>query len=301
MRQGLPLLILLGANLLWGASFVVSKSALEQLTPLQLSAGRMILAGLIVLPWLLREQVRGALPLRAWPILALLGVLAFGASKFLGYWGLSLTSATDASLLISVEPLFTIALGWLLLREALTRRRIAAFALGAAGAWLLIARGLRLPELSAAHVVGDLVFLLGLVAEAVCSVLGKRQLRRHSALLVTAAMIVASLGLWLPIAVGETLRGGWPALSLATAGAIVYVALGCTVLAYWAWFRALAHLEAGLVALSLFVQPVWGAALSIWLLGEPLRPATLAGGALVLASLYLALRPAVRGKPAPRQ
>ncbi len=300
MLRPAPLLMLLVANLLWGSSLAVAKLALGELTPLQLSAWRMILSGAVVLPWLLREQVRSALPRETWAVLGLAGLLGFALSKFLTMWGLNLTTATDTTLLVAVEPLFTIALGRLVLREALTRRRLAAFVVGALGAYLLIARGLRPPSLSAAHVVGDLVFVLALTAEAACSVLGKSVLGRVSGSHAAAATIVAPLGLWLAVAVGDGWASGWPAPHAATLAAVAYLALGCTVVAYWAWFRALERLEAGLVGLTLFVQPLWGAALAVLLLGEVLHAATVAGGALVLFSLYLALglplRPALPGR-----
>lgn len=294
MRRTALIALLLAANVLWGSTWVVAKLALAELTPLQVSAWRMIVAGAVALPWLLHAHARERLPAREWPLLVLLGLIGFGLSKFLGFWGLALTTATDASLLMAVEPLFTLALGWLVLREALGGRRVLAFALGAAGAWLLIARGVRLPSLGAAYVLGDAVFVLGLLGEAVYSVLGKSLLERHSAGRVTAATIVASLALWLPVAAGDGLVHGWPPLSAGVVAAIAFMALGGTIGAFWAWFYALEELEAGLAALTIFVQPVWGAALSVWLLGEPLRPATLAGGALVLASLYLALAPSRR-------
>jgi len=142
------------------------------------------------------------------------------------------------------------------------------------------------------------VVMLALMAEAACSVLGKLMLRRLSALHVTAATIVAPLGLWLAVAVGDGWSGGWPAVGGTTLAGVAFLALGCTVAAYWAWFYALERLEAGLVALTLFVQPLWGAALAVLLLGEALHAATLAGGVLVLVSLYLALEMPLRpGKP----
>jgi drug/metabolite transporter (DMT)-like permease len=298
--RALPFLLLLLANGLWGSSLVVAKLALGELTPLQVAAWRMIVAGLVVLPWLLRRQAWGGLPARAWPGVALVGLLGFAVSKFLQMWGLNLTTALDTSLLVAMEPLLTIALGALVLREALSGRRLAAFAVGAAGAWLLMARGLALPAPGSAHVLGDGAFLLGLACEAGLSVVGKALLARYPATLVTAGALAAALGLWLPVAVGDGLLAGWPALDGGTLAAIAYLALGCTVFAYWAWFRALAELEAGRVALTLFVQPLWGAALAMAVLGEPLRPATLAGGALVLASLYLALVPGRARPGAPR-
>ena len=300
MGKPLALLLLLGANLLWGSTNVVAKIAFGALSPLQVSAWRMIVAGLVALPWLLRYQARRALPAQAWPKVAALGLVGFALSKFLYLWGLNLTTATDTSLLIAVEPLFTIALGAAVLGEALSRRRLAAFAVGALGAYLLIARGLRPPSLAAAHVVGDLVVMLSLTCEAALSVLGKSLVRRFPAAQVTAAAFVVALCVWLPLALADGLATGWPPLEAGPLAAIVYLALGCTVLPYWAWFRALEELDAGVVALTLFAQPLVGALLALLLLGEPLHAATVAGGALVLFSLYLALGLPLRPARRPR-
>ncbi len=281
--------LLIGANLLWGSAWVVAKLTLTELTPLQVSAWRMIGAGVLVAPWLIWRWKREPLPPRAWPALIALGAVGFVVSKFLNFWGLNLTTATNASLLMATEPLLTIALGWLVLREALGGRRLAAFALGAAGAYLLITGGAGWPDLSSAHVLGDLVFLLGLGGEAVYSVFGKSLLTRHSASTVTMATIAASLLFWLPLAGVDGALSGWPTWNAATVGALLWLSIGCTVLAYWAWFHALEEMEAGLAALTIFVQPVWGSLLAYLLLGESFTAVTFAGGALVLGSLYLAV------------
>ncbi len=84
---------------------------------------------------------------------------------------------------------------------------------------------------------------------------------------------------------------GWPPLTGKALAAIAFLSVGCTVAADWAWFHALEKLEVGVAAMTLFVQPLWGALLSVLLLGETLSLPTVGGGALVLAGLYLALAP----------
>lgn len=291
MRYAYLLSLLVAANLAWGASYVVIKLGLGGLTPFQLSLWRMLPAAALSLPVVLVLARRTPLPLRVWPALAALGCAAFVLNKLLEIVGVNLSSATNAALLLSMEPLFTLALGVLVLRERLGLRRVAALAAGAAGAWLLIARGLRWPDWSAAHVAGDLIFVAGLTLEAIYSVFGKRLLGRYPPLLMTAATIALSGLVWLPLGVADVALHGWPAFTPVTLGAAAFLALGCTLLAYWAWFHALAHLDAGLVALTLFVQPVTGALLGVWVLGEPFTAATATGGALVLAALWLALGP----------
>jgi drug/metabolite transporter (DMT)-like permease len=96
---------------------------------------------------------------------------------------------------------------------------------------------------------------------------------------------------WLPVAGWDVAAHGWPPVTPWSAVAIAYLSIGLTIVGYWIWFFALQRVDAGRVGLTIFVQPLFGALLSIWLLGEPLTVATAAGGALVLASLALALRP----------
>ena len=116
LRRVYPMLLLISANLLWGSMWVVAKLTLTEFTPLQVSAWRMIVAGLIVAPWLFIQQKRAPLPARDWPSLIMLGLSAYVVAKFLSFWGLNLTTATNASLLTAIEPLFTIALARLILQ-----------------------------------------------------------------------------------------------------------------------------------------------------------------------------------------
>jgi drug/metabolite transporter (DMT)-like permease len=68
---------------------------------------------------------------------------------------------------------------------------------------------------------------------------------------------------------------------------VVYLALFVTVAGYWMWFRALSVVPASLAAPFLFIQPLLGAALAVWLLHEALTWATLVGAALIVVSLLL--------------
>ena len=68
------------------------------------------------------------------------------------------------------------------------------------------------------------------------------------------------------------------------------MALGCTVAAYLAWLYALRHMEAGTAAMTILLQPLFGALLSILLLEERLQPAAILGGALVILSLFIVSR-----------
>lgn len=290
LRRIFWVLLLCAINLLWGSSWVPTKLALAELSPLQLGGWRMILAGTVLLPFLARHLRTRELPWRALPWLTLLGFTGFVAPKALAYWGVDLSTAINASLLAAVEPLLTVAMARLWLGERLTRRKGAGLLLGAAGGYLLIARGLRLPDLSTGAVLGDLIFTAGLLLEALYSVWGKATLRRHDPLPITAAAIVTSMVFWIPAVAADAARNGWPTPSWVGVGAVLYLALGCTVLAYLVWLYALRYMEAGVAGMTILLQPVSGALLSVWVLGETLPPTAALGGTLVVLSLWVVVR-----------
>lgn len=290
------MVLLVAANLMWGSSWVVAKGLFVTLTPLQVAAWRMIGAGLPLVPLAVWLAWRGLLPLRDWPLLLFLALIGFVVPKALNLWGVRLSTAASASLLMSIEPLFTLLLGVLILRERVTRAKLTSLLLGGVGTWFIIARGWGWPDLASLGALGDLVFAAGLLTEAGYSVLGKRTLTRGSPLTLTTVTIVASLVFWLPIATWDMALNGPPQVTLGTVTALAYLSVALTIVGYWIWFYALRHVDAGRVGLTIFVQPLSGTLLSIWWLEESLTPAMWLGGALVLAALALALRPERAGR-----
>jgi drug/metabolite transporter (DMT)-like permease len=74
------------------------------------------------------------------------------------------------------------------------------------------------------------------------------------------------------------------------------MAIGSSVLGYWLWFHGLGVLDASVAAPTLFVQPLVGAALGVWLLHDPVTWATILGGGLIGLSLLLVIM-GTRRKP----
>jgi drug/metabolite transporter (DMT)-like permease len=287
------------SNALWGASWVVAKVALRELTPLQISAWRMILAGLVLLPVAVYYARRADLPRGLWPRLALLGLAQAVAAKWCSLWGVQHSTAANAGLLMALEPGFTVALAALVLSERLSAARLTSLALGAAGAYLIVFRETGWPELSGATVLGDGVFIVGLSLEAAYSVYSKPLSERHPPLAIAAASLAVALPVWIPVAAADAAVHGWPAFGVTGWLAIVYFALGCTVFGYVVWVFALRRIAAGAVALSVFVQPLVGTLAAVLVLGEHLTARTLGGAALVLASLGLIVAtPDPAAKPA---
>jgi len=76
-------------------------------------------------------------------------------------------------------------------------------------------------------------------------------------------------------------------LQLLSIGALLYLIVPCTVLAYTVWYTILERRDASEMSPFLYIQPVVGAFLGWWLLGDPISKFTIAGALLVLVALML--------------
>lgn len=284
---------LIVANALWAGTYTAGKIALEDLNPVELNALRFLLAALVLSPALLHGWRRIPRDRRSLLMLATLTMLGFVLNKTFEYFGLNLSTASDVALLIATESLFTAALSWLALRERMTAAGVAALLIGLVGVYLIVERGW-LPTLTpaggSARVIGDALVIFSLLLESGYSILGKRALQQLPPLLFTAATLTGSLVVWVPAGAITVARLGWPHVTLAGWLAVLYMALVATVAGYWLWFRGLAVVDGSAAAPTLFIQPLLGAALGIWLLGDHVSWATWTGGALISGSLLLVMR-----------
>jgi len=285
--------LLILANVLWACSYVAAKYALRDISVNMMNALRMIISALVLLPMLIALRKELNLTRRDLPQLALLAIVGIVLAKTLEFGGLALSTASDVALLITSESIFTAVLSWLMLRERFKPLTGIALLVGLLGVYLIVERSL-VPNIppggGALRILGDLMVLLALIFESFYTVRGKALLVKHPPLLITAAAIVGSAVVWVPLAGGEMLYRGWHPLSLTAWLGVGWLAIMSTVVAYLAWFKGLEQVDGSAAASTLFVQPLLGTLLAILLLHDQLVPTTIIGGALIVTSVYLISR-----------
>jgi drug/metabolite transporter (DMT)-like permease len=286
-------LVLLVANAIYGTSYVATRIVLHDVGPATLALARLALGAMVIVPLAFLRRTPGRRRLsRAdrWNVFWM-GVLGFAAAFGFANWGMARSTATNAALLITVEPISLILLSPVFLGERLIRRELVGAVLTLVGAVLVVLNGL--PGLSvtfAPHWRGDILLVLSGLSYAAYSLFGRGVLARHAALPVTAWSIVWGLAAMLPFGALEWLDGHRPVWTPVAIWGTLYLALVVTALGYLVWNYALERVEAPRLALFVNVQPVVGALLGVWWLREPLTAFTVMGGLLVLLGLHLAMR-----------
>jgi drug/metabolite transporter (DMT)-like permease len=219
-----------------------------------------------------------------------LGFSAFCVSPLSQMTGLASSRALDNSLIIAMEPLMTVLLAWLLLRERPARVHFVAFGIAILGFVLLtglspstIGQGLD------PHFLGNLLMLLSLLGEAMYSAVGRKLIVRHppnavfgSAIVVgvvcltLATLALSGLPSW------EQVRG----MPWKCALGLLWVGPLGTAFSYLYWMNALKITPVASIALTLFIQPVLGPLWGGLFLGERLSIMQGFGSCLILVAVF---------------
>ncbi len=281
----------LSAVILWGLSFVATKAALHELSPLTLIFTRFAL-GVGFLLLLLRGRGVNPLPPRSdWRELAVMGFFGVLVHQMLQAFGLTVTTAVHTGWLIGLIPIWSALLSAVLLHERFGGLKLAGLLGGFVGAMLVISRGqfsqqtLQMPATR-----GDFLILLSTVNWAVYSILGHATIRRLGPTRATAGAMLFGWGMLAPLFI---LNRGWqelPHVSPGGWGAVFFLGIGCSGLGYLFWYGALERIEVSRVAAFLYVEPIVTLIAAVLLLNEPVRATTAVGGLLVLLSVFLMQR-----------
>jgi drug/metabolite transporter (DMT)-like permease len=287
-----PAIILaaLAAVVLWGASPVAAKVAVADLSPLCVAVLRTFLGGVLAIPVALALKVRWPAQRRLQLILLLSGFCGFVAFPMLFTFGVRLTSANHASMILAALPIFTgaIAMGWD--RRRPTRIWILGSVIALAGEAVLIG-GRAGGGSGQASIAGDALVLISNCFASLGYVAGGRlQQAGYPSTGATFWGAAAMALLLAPVVPFLWARGEFAVASVPAWSAIAYLAVVVTILGYVLWYWALGRGGIARVGLIQFLQPVSGIILAALLLGERISLSFLLASALVLSGVWLAIR-----------
>ena len=278
-------LLLLLAVIIWGSTFVASKICLSVMSPIQLVAGRFLIAAPALY---LVARLRGAsFRLGAHKKVLLLAVALFSFHYLLQTWALEFTTATNSGWLITVAPLTIALLAALFLREPAPPA--VGILVASLGIVLLVSKG-DLRSLGTLSSVGDFMVLASTFTWAVFTIITRNPSRSLDPVVVTFVMTVplAASAPVLPLVLDRWTA--WSDLGLETLLALLFLGLAGVALAQWFWQRGVAKLGAAQAGLFLYLEPLATTALAVPYLGEPFGPVSAVGGLLVVLGVFLARR-----------
>lgn len=276
--------------LLWSTVFPLSKLLLEVMPPTTLAALRFSVGAVVLLAYAVYffswREIRLSF-VRNWKTYLAMGFVGVFLNNFLQNLGLTMTSASSAALLGTLDPIFTTVLSAFLLGEKLTRSKAIGLACAFSGVVLVITNGQWVEDWGQS--VGNLLVVGAALGYSVYTLQSKAILRTEKPPIVVAwATTIGAVMLIFTAIVLE----GWPSLAHLTMTHLVvlaYLSIVPTSIAVVAYFYLLERVQASQAAVTLFLIPIFGITWAALLLGERLTMAMLAGGALIIFGVWLTM------------
>ncbi|MEP6947305.1 MAG: DMT family transporter [Acidobacteriota bacterium] len=289
-----PYAALLGVQFFFGSLSVVGKVALNAVPALSLVGFRV---GITAMALVIIQTARGRVWLKHrgdyWR-LAVLSFFGVALNQTLFITGLSLTKASNASLLAVTIPIFALTVGAAAGLERLRLKRALGIAIAAIGVIFLIDP--RNASFSSQTTVGDLLIVLNSLSFGIYVATSKVIVTRNGAfrsmmwVFVFASIVCVPVGAYSlsTIDVGSVTSGIWLL--------ILYIALGATASPYLLNAWAITRVNPSTVAVFVYLQPLIGFLLAVAFLGERVDFTFVIATALIFAGVFLVTRKFV---PAP--
>jgi drug/metabolite transporter (DMT)-like permease len=284
-----PIAVAIGVMVVWGATPIVTRLALDDLPPLVVACMRTVLAGLLAVPLLVAMRQRVPAQTRPRVLLGISAATGFVIFPIVYTEGQQHTSALHGVMILAALPIFTGAYAAVVFRRRPSRAWVIGSGVALAGEVVLI--GGRGASASDASLGGDLLVL----AAALCVSLGyvagaMLPPRGFSSLATTLWGVLLGTFVVAPLLVMVLGRDGLPEGSATAWGAVVFLAVVTSILGYLGWYWALDRGGIARIATLQFTQPISGFLLAAVVLGESVTVPIGVGSALIVGGVVIAQR-----------
>lgn len=278
---------------IWGSMYVISKYVLEFVPPLTLVWLRYVIAFIALgLIWQRKYRHIETITKRDWILLLWIGFIGYFVSISLQFIGTKLSNAHTASLITSATPAFIALFAWLLLKEALTKQKLASLLIATIGVVCIIGwNG------NASSALGGNLSLVGAaVTWALLSIYVKMASQTLHTLTITTFAILFALLFTTPAMIWEIQSTSIDVSSLGVQLGILYLGTVSTAGAFFCWNKGMEMMDATVGSLFFFFQPLVGTWLGWLLLHETLHVSFFIGALLIIIAVVLSTLPAQKKK-----
>jgi drug/metabolite transporter (DMT)-like permease len=268
---------------IWGTTWLAIKIGLQGLPPVTGAGVRFVVASVFM--GLLSRAIPGRRgTIAPWRTIFVLAATFCGANYALTYYAETGLASGLVAVLFGTMPFFVFALGALMLCERVTVNAVL-------GALLALAGVAAISIGSDVH--GSWPFVLAALGAAALSAFAIVELKRHASTdpfrTLPPAMLIG--GITMTAAGTQFEHPDWArAVAPGSIAAVLYLAVLGSGIAFYLNHWLLKHLSSWVVGLTALIVPVIAVGVGALLGGEAFGPKELAGAALVIAGVWLALR-----------
>ena len=285
----MPYLLLALGTLFWSTNFLLGRVLAQAVSPIVLCTGRFTVAAIVfacLAFWFRWPRPRG----REWMLVTAMAFTGIFLFNTVLYWGLTYTTAINATLVNSLNPLVTLLMAVVFLREKTTKLLSLGVLSSVLGVAVIAARGdwnvLRHLQFNP----GDLIVLTATFVWGTYTICVRLITRRFPA--VPATVYATWLGVFFLYPAVAIQTNGRPLhLSPTVIAGFVYLGLFASVLAFLFWNWSVSRIGALRASVCYNLIPLYAAILSPLLLSEKLHFFHFIGGLLIVGGVCTSIWP----------
>jgi len=293
-----------------GSYVALSKPLVAALSVFLLAWLRFGIGGLAMVHWLKRPAHEPPMSPSTKRLLFLESFVGNFLFSIAMLFGVSMTSAVSAGVIMATIPAVVAVMSWVFLKERIGLRIWAAIACGVLGIALLAlsktelhtqsTRGLEANLMHSNALWGNVLVFIAVLCEAAYAVIGKKLTGTLSPKRISALINLWGFVLMTPMGLYAALRFDFSAVTPSLWLLLVFYALAASVWTVWLWMTGLKGVPAARAGVFTVMLPVSAALMGVFALGETLSGMQMLAFALALAGVLLATLPAGKtATPAP--
>jgi drug/metabolite transporter (DMT)-like permease len=284
-------------------SYVALSKPLVAVLPVLLLAWMRFGIGALAMPhWLIKPVGEPPMTMATKKLVFLESLLGNFLFSICMLYGVSMTSAVSAGVIMASIPAVVALLSWLFLRERIGLRVWAAIACAAFGI-VLFALSKSVPstpygptlESDLVHqdrLLGNLLVFGAVMCEAAYAVIGKKLTGALTPKRITALINLWGFVLMTPMGLYMALKFDFSRVASTTWLLLVFYALAASVWTVWLWMTGLKNVPAARAGVFTVMLPISAALVGVFVLGETLRGVQLLAFGIALLGVVLATLPA---------
>jgi drug/metabolite transporter (DMT)-like permease len=274
-----------------GSYVALSKPLVAALPVFLLAWMRFGIGGAAMVRWLRKPATEAPLTRHTRQLLFLESLLGNFLFSICMLYGVSMTSAVSAGVIMASIPAVVAVMSWTFLGERVPRRVWLAVASAVAGIGLL-ATGKSAGGAAPDALLGNVLVIGAVLCEASYAVIGKKLTGALGPKRITSLVNAWGLLLMTPLGAYQAWRFDFGAVGAGTWLLLLFYSLAASVWSVWLWMTGLRHVPAALGGVFTVMLPVTAALVGVVVLGEPFGALQALAFALALAGVLLATLPA---------
>lgn len=281
--------ILFACNFMWAFHFTSIKLTQDQVGPYFTVWAPMLLATILLGPFVVRDFKKGGKKLSDILIFVQLAALGAFPSQVLMTWGTQYSLASNAAILVLTLPVITAVFAFLMLKERMNTARWVSFAIAIIGVALCSTDDIKRIDLSSKYALGNVLIFLAILGNAYYNVGCKKIAEKYTEIEMVFYTYLVMCILLTPLVLyyEPEMFGKIPEFTTNTWIGMISLTVFHNFLSMVLFFKALKHLDATQVALSNYLITFMGLPIAAFWLGEKLNSQAIIGGLLVLVSTLI--------------